>query len=506
MPMINRPLGDSCTCLDYFQSFLSPSSISAMQYLQSSTLLPQVSSLFLWVDWRQDTLKYQPLSTRQCKELPKNHIRVTMTFIDSTVTHHSQYCIHWRTFLLQLELAFHNQPLKCKTWIILCLEQLHIQQWIVWSHQMAWIRFSSLIVVARLVTKSFINSSSFTEPDSNPRESWKTKRELLRKMSSSSMLCSPLWMQLVPFMLPAKHLTRLQWTLYGYEVNLWFDTHQGFEGLRVRMHLTFSPLALNISGSSVVLQTRCNSVVLPAFDLPITRILNRPIRSKCFLTCAESKRKSSSIFWETIETCAESIWCVSSVPIEMGSEVPRAGPVFSIGGEVEACSESTQRYVSSILKETDEFRAGSTWCLSSGCKETSVAWVGSGLSLSSTLSETDVTRARLSWLAKPAAIGRLPCRWWVAGITYPFSYIVETTRICHNIRGPFSGQLEYCGFVRRRISWKGGNSQCRRTLGGDDMRHWYQSVYQTCQVTTQESTGSDRGVAPSGDCTVFEEL
>ena len=383
--------------------------------------------------------------------------------------------------------------------IILCLEQLHIQQWIVWSHQMAWIRFSNLIVVARLVTKPFINSSSFTEPDSNPRESWKTKRELLRKISSSSMLCSPLWTQLVQFMLPAMHLTRLQWTLYGREVNLWIATHQGFEGLYVKMHLTFSPLALNISGSSVVLQTRCNSVVLPAFDLPITRILKRPIRSKCFLTCAGSKRKSSSIFWETIATCAESIWCVSAAPVE--TEVPRAGPVSSIRGAVEACSESTQWFVSSVPKETDESRAGSTWCLSSGCKRASLAWVRSGLCLSSTPSETDVTCARLSWLAKPAAIGRLPCRWWVAAITYPFSYMAEPTRICHKIQGPFSGQLEFRGFVRRKmiervviVSAEGGKGMTWGTGIRAFITH--------CQVTTQE----DDRVASSGDCTVFKEL
>ena len=258
---------------------------------------------------------------------------------------------------------------------------------------MAWIRSSNFIVVARSVTKAFITFSSFTEPDSNPRESWKTKRELLRKISSSSMWWCPLWTQLVQFMLPPKHLTRLQWALYSREVDLWIATHQRFEGLRIKRHLTFLPLALNISGSSVVLQTRCNSVVLPAFDLPITRILNRPIRSKCFLTCAGSKR--SSILGETVSTCAKSIWCVSSVLAE--TAVPRAGPVSSIRKAVEPCSESTQWCVSSVPKETDESRAGSTWCLS-GSKETSVAWVRSELCLSSTPSVTDVTCAGLFWL------------------------------------------------------------------------------------------------------------
>ena len=204
------------------------------------------------------------------------------------------------------------------------------------------------------------------------------------------------------------------------------------------MYLTFSPLALNISGSSVVLQTRCNSVVLPAFDLPITRILKRPIRSKCFLTCAGSKRTSSSIFGETISTCAESIWCVSSAPVETDSEVPCAGPVSSIRGAVEACSESTRRYVSSVPKETDESRAGSTWCLSSGSKETSVAWAGSGPCLSSTPSETDITCAGLFSLAHPTGRASiLPLM--SPAITYPFSYTVETTRIRYNIQGPFSG-------------------------------------------------------------------
>jgi len=53
--------------------------------------------------------------------------------------------------------------------------------------------------------------------------------------------------------------------------------------------LTFSPLALKTPGSSVVLQTRCKSVVLPAFDLPRTRILKWPMRSKCFWTFAGSR-------------------------------------------------------------------------------------------------------------------------------------------------------------------------------------------------------------------------
>ena len=75
-----------------------------------------------------------------------------------------------------------------------------------------------------------------------------------------------------------------------------------------------------------MLQTRCNSVVLPAFDLPITRILNRPIRSKCSLTCAGSRRKSSSKPGETIATCAVSKWSVSSVPGE--TVVPCAGPTM----------------------------------------------------------------------------------------------------------------------------------------------------------------------------------
>ena len=54
------------------------------------------------------------------------------------------------------------------------------------------------------------------------------------------------------------------------------------------MYPTFSPLALQTSGCSVVLQTRCKRVALPALDLPMTRTLKWPIRSKCFLMIAGS--------------------------------------------------------------------------------------------------------------------------------------------------------------------------------------------------------------------------
>ena len=62
-------------------------------------------------------------------------------------------------------------------------------------------------------------------------------------------------------------------------------------------YLTFSPLALKISGSSVVLQTCCKRVVLPAFDLPRTRILKWPMRSKCFLTSAGSSLMSATMLY-----------------------------------------------------------------------------------------------------------------------------------------------------------------------------------------------------------------
>ena len=125
MPMVNMPLGSTCIYLDYFQCFLWASSASEMQHLQSLTLLPPVSSLLFWVDWRQGISRYQPLSTKQCKELPNNHIRVTIISVNSAVVYHSQYYIHWRTSPLQPELAFHNQPLKCKTWIVLWLNVIY---------------------------------------------------------------------------------------------------------------------------------------------------------------------------------------------------------------------------------------------------------------------------------------------------------------------------------------------------------------------------------------------
>ena len=49
---------------------------------------------------------------------------------------------------------------------------------------------------------------------------------------------------------------------------------------------TSVPSGLKTSGSSVVLQMRCKSVVLPALDLPMTRTLKRPMRSKCSLAIA----------------------------------------------------------------------------------------------------------------------------------------------------------------------------------------------------------------------------
>ena len=67
-------------------------------------------------------------------------------------------------------------------------------------------------------------------------------------------------------------------------------------------YLTFSPLALKISGSSVVLQTRCKSVVLPAFDLPRTRILKWPMRSKYFLTSAGSSLMSATMSLNNVHT------------------------------------------------------------------------------------------------------------------------------------------------------------------------------------------------------------
>ena len=51
---------------------------------------------------------------------------------------------------------------------------------------------------------------------------------------------------------------------------------------------TFSPLELKTSGNSVVLKMCCKSVVLPALDLPMTRILKRKMQLKCFLVITGS--------------------------------------------------------------------------------------------------------------------------------------------------------------------------------------------------------------------------
>ena len=47
------------------------------------------------------------------------------------------------------------------------------------------------ILPARFVMKEFTVSVSLKEPDSNPRESWKTNWGLLLNMSSLPMSCSP---------------------------------------------------------------------------------------------------------------------------------------------------------------------------------------------------------------------------------------------------------------------------------------------------------------------------
>ena len=61
------------------------------------------------------------------------------------------------------------------------------------TYQIAWRRFSNFSSPVRPAKNFFIRSSSFTDAASKPRESWKINLELLWKISSSSMLCSPLW-------------------------------------------------------------------------------------------------------------------------------------------------------------------------------------------------------------------------------------------------------------------------------------------------------------------------
>ena len=60
-------------------------------------------------------------------------------------------------------------------------------------YQIAWRRFSNFNSPVRSAKNLFIKSSSYTDPDSNPRESWKTNPGLFGKISWSWMSCSPLW-------------------------------------------------------------------------------------------------------------------------------------------------------------------------------------------------------------------------------------------------------------------------------------------------------------------------
>ena len=124
--MVDRLLEGTCSHSACFQFFLSVSPTFVLQYLQPLTLLPFGSSpLVWWDDGKQGISRCQPLSTKPLQELHNSHVRVTIIFVDSSVAYHSQYCIHWKTSPLLPELAFHNQPLKCKTCIILCLDVTH---------------------------------------------------------------------------------------------------------------------------------------------------------------------------------------------------------------------------------------------------------------------------------------------------------------------------------------------------------------------------------------------
>ena len=66
-----------------------------------------------------------------------------------------------------------------------------------------------------------------------------------------------------------------------------------------------------------MLQTRCKSVVFPALDLPTTRTLKRPIRSKCPLTLAGSRYTVSSLVSPILPSGVSSI--LSSSPWKLSA-------------------------------------------------------------------------------------------------------------------------------------------------------------------------------------------
>ena len=78
---------------------------------------------------------------------------------------------------------------------------------------------------------------------------------------------------------------------------------------------------------------RCKSVVLPALDLPMTRTLNWPMRSKCFLAIAGSMRGIfpvesrgtflvASVRNPVSTVLVQALWSAGSVPRVSGHYYP----------------------------------------------------------------------------------------------------------------------------------------------------------------------------------------
>ena len=115
-PMVNMLWGGTCSHSGCFQFFLSFPLAFVLQYCPLLTLLPFEKSYLSWWDYGKHRISScQPLSIELLQGLHNSCVRVTMVLVNNVVPYHSQYHIHWRTSPLQPELAFHNQPLKCKT-------------------------------------------------------------------------------------------------------------------------------------------------------------------------------------------------------------------------------------------------------------------------------------------------------------------------------------------------------------------------------------------------------
>jgi len=186
----NSHYDGTCTLPIALQFVPSPLSPVVLLIPLPVALLLSLSTLDPWAAQLPLTSLHQPLSTPQSQEL--SHV-----FSEPcTITITDYLTISCIAFIEEELFCSHNWPFKFNQWnTIPAPLRFSYLSVIVWPYHIAWIHFSNFVMAAWLMRKFFISFTSSSEPASNPLESWKMKRVLLRKINSFSMLCSPLWGQ-----------------------------------------------------------------------------------------------------------------------------------------------------------------------------------------------------------------------------------------------------------------------------------------------------------------------